>query len=164
MEFQLTDPQGISSDWLAIPQISSSNKNSLYEITVDGFEKYAGTKWTYRIMASDVDGKKTTSSNVLFKVEGVGSGGKDFENGAPSGTPDKAPPAPSPNSSGSGNDIPQTLIKDSNWPYDGAIQSAVGRILFEFGGNGGTYVCSGTVVKGESRWSKVVIYTTVALY
>jgi hypothetical protein len=164
VEFQLTDPQGISSDWLAIPQISSSNKNSLYEITVDGFEKYAGTKWTYRIMASDVDGKKTTSSNVLFKVEGVGSGGKDFENGAPSGTPDKAPPAPSPNSSGSGNDIPQTLIKDSNWPYDGAIQSAVGRILFEFGGNGGTYVCSGTVVKDKTNGRTIILTAAHCAY
>jgi hypothetical protein len=43
--------------------------------------------------------------------------------------------------------MPKKYETDSDWTRGGAIQSATGRILFEFDGSAETYVCSGTVIR-----------------
>merc|ERR1719253_858185 len=41
VKFRLTDHSGSKSDWLAVPRAG----NVLHEITVDGFDRYPGTRW-----------------------------------------------------------------------------------------------------------------------
>ena len=166
VQFQLTDPTGSSSDWLNVPP--KNEKNDLFQITVDGFQKYKGTRWTYKMKAKDTKGNVVTSNDILVKVDGVGGSANDFSNGGGGGgntnTNDKdenvwqAPPAPSSNSN---SQKLKSNIQDSNWPYGGSIQSATGRILFEFT-NTGTYVCSGTVINDGSNTNGRSIIVTAA--
>lgn len=141
VSFQLEDHNGASSGWLTVPRVS----DGLYEITVDGFERYPGTQWEYTLQAKDQKGKKKSADNIAFLVGGGGSSGSNFANNGNSNSnnnnnnPNKAPPASNP--------LPQTKVSDSTWTHAGAVQSATGRIMFEFDDDTSqSFVCSGTVV------------------
>ncbi|KAL7463661.1 hypothetical protein ACHAXS_004014 [Conticribra weissflogii] len=161
VQFQLTDPSGDKSNWLNVPRANNGGGDT-FSITVDGFQKYRGTRWTYRMKATDTNGNSVESNSILFKVDGLGDSANDFGGGGANSGVDKAPPAPSPPSSYSNSrPMPQSTVQDSNWPYDGPIQSATGRILFEFTGTS-TFVCSGTVIDDGSNNNGRSIIVTAA--
>jgi len=147
VSFQLEDHTGASSGWLEMPQVS----DTLFEITVDGFDKYPKTKWKYTMEAKDEKGKKTNARDVSFVVGSTAGGsGCQFagcDNDSPSSTGGEgAPSAPS------HPPLRKTHVEDSNWPHEGAIKSATGRIMFEFDdGTDQSFVCSGTVVMDGRR-------------
>jgi hypothetical protein len=48
------------------------------------------------------------------------------------------------------------VVDDSDWPYAGQIQSATGRILFQFSSNQ-VYKCSGTVIEDGVEGRSIVL-------
>lgn len=153
VHFQLSNENGEASELLVVPKIA----NELYEITIDGFSRYAGSTWSYSIIAKDTRGRRRSTDDISFNIVTT----DDFDTNKEKGQDDeeginRSPPAPvsTPSSSSSsstttdGNKVllRQKYETDSNWSYSGAIQAATGRILFEFDNTGQTYVCSGTVI------------------
>lgn len=65
-------------------------------------------------------------------------------------------------SSGSSN-LVSTKVSDSDWPFRGAIQSAVGRIMFTFDGQK-NYKCSGTVIKDNTSGRSIVLTAAHCAY
>ena len=55
------------------------------------------------------------------------------------------------------------VANDSDWPYAGPIQSATGRILFQFSSNQ-VYKCSGTVVRDETTGRSIVLTAAHCAY
>lgn len=155
VSFRLVDPDGQSSDWLPVP---SSGAEDLYEITIEGFEAYPSSKWRYQIMAMDDEGWTVESSNIMFKVDG--NAGSDLESAADDLTDNATDESDGPSGGNSAELMDLGVVGDSNWPYGGGIQSATGRILFEFNGSG-TYVCSGTVVQDGDIQGRSVILVSV---
>ncbi|KAL7517206.1 hypothetical protein ACHAWX_002145 [Stephanocyclus meneghinianus] len=153
VSFRLVDPGGQSSDWLPVP---SSGAEDLYEITIEGFEAYPSSKWRYQIMAMDDEGWTVESSNIMFRVDG--NAGSDLESAADDLTDNATDESDGPSGGNSAELMDLGVVGDSNWPYGGGIQSATGRILFEFNGSG-TYVCSGTVVQDGDIQGRSVILT-----
>ena len=160
VSFRLKDPIGETSDWLPVPQ---AYEDDMYEITIEGFGAFPASKWKYQMSVKDEEGRSVDSPNIMFRVDGdleVDDDDDDLETleddwtdvedaqGFVDGVDDK-------------EEKEEELMKlgvvgDSNWPHGGGIQSATGRILFEFNGSG-TYVCSGTVVKDDAIKGRSVI-------
>lgn len=152
VHFQLSNDNGEASELLVVPKIA----NELYEITIDGFRRYAGSTWTYSIIAKDTRGRRRSTDDISFNIVTT----DDFDTNKKNEQVDeeevnRSSPAPvsTPSSSSSTTTtdgskvlLPQKYETDSNWSYSGAIQAATGRILFEFDNTGQTYVCSGTVI------------------
>ena len=154
VHFQLSNEYGEASELLVVPKIT----NELYEITIDGFSKYAGSTWTYSIIAKDTRGRRRSTDDISFHIVTT----DDFDTNEKKEQDDdeddeegegvnRSPPAPDSSSSSSSSTgskilLPQKYETDTNWSYAGAIQAATGRILFEFDNTGQTYVCSGTVI------------------
>lgn len=55
------------------------------------------------------------------------------------------------------------VVDDSAWPYNGAIQSATGRILFRFSSSQ-VYKCSGTVIKDDTTARSIVLTAAHCAY
>jgi hypothetical protein len=127
--FQITDFNGKSSAWIEVPEVATDK----YQISIDGFRKHKGTKWTYQMLVQDASGKKSTTGAITVIVNGIGDDNDNFVDDA-----EMTPPAPA-------QEMRQQLVTDKNWPYGGNIQFATGKILFEFRGQG-DFVCSGTLV------------------
>jgi len=154
VHFQLSNENGEASELLVVPKIT----NELYEITIDGFSKYAGSTWTYSIIAKDTRGRRRSTDEISFNIvttDDFDTNKKkerdDDEDDEEEGGVNRSPPAPDSSSSSSSSTgskilLPQKYETDTNWSYAGAIQAATGRILFEFDNTGQTYVCSGTVI------------------
>lgn len=61
--------------------------------------------------------------------------------------------------------MPTSVVSDSNWPYGGAIQSATGRILFQFEATGdSTFLCSGTVIKDYLSGRSIILTAAHCVY
>jgi hypothetical protein len=155
VSFRLVDPAGDSSDWLPVP---NGFEEDTYEITIDGFSAFPASKWKYQMSVIDDEGRSIKSPNVMFKVDGDVE--DELETQYDDYAYDEEEDAQGFADHDSGNkkeDLMEfDVVADSNWPYGGGIQSATGRILFEFDGSG-TYVCSGTVVKDDGIDGRSVI-------
>jgi hypothetical protein len=118
VSLRLVDPEGESSDWLPVPQ----TRDGFYEITIEGFGAYPTSKWEYQMMAEDDDGRTVESNNVMFKVEGnAGEEPVNYDDDLPENVPSE------PDQGNTGADkMSLGVVKDSNWPYGGGIQSATG--------------------------------------
>ena len=145
VSFRLEDELGDRSEWMSVPKVGD-----YYEITMQGFAAYPGSRWKCEMRAKDAEGRKKSAA---VKVRVAAAPGSVQENGATTTTPAPAPRAPSlpaetpPGPSPSTSFLPRTHVSDSNWPHKGAIQAATGRIMFEFDdGPNQAFVCSGTVV------------------
>jgi hypothetical protein len=142
VKFRLVDPTGKPSEWLPVPPSSDDR----YEITIEGFDSFPSSKWKYQMFVNDDGGRSLESPHVMFKVDEAADSATQYDDY----TEEK------------GLEEDETdlmkldIVGDSNWPYGGGIQSATGRILFEFDGSG-TYVCSGTVVKDDEVKGRSVI-------
>jgi hypothetical protein len=55
------------------------------------------------------------------------------------------------------------VVDDSDWPYSGQIQSATGRILFQFSSNQ-IYKCSGTVIQDDTAGRSIVLTAAHCAY
>lgn len=168
VSFRLVDPVGESSDWLPVPR---GYEDDTYSITIDGFAAFPASKWKYQMSAVDDAGRSIDSPNIMFKVDGE-TGDEmeveyddwaEYDEGDAQGFVDGAGKKDEEKAQGlmDGADKKEDLMEfdivgDSNWPYGGGIQSATGRILFEFNGSG-TYVCSGTVVKDDKNGRSVIL-------
>jgi hypothetical protein len=152
--FRIVDPTGESSDWLPVPK---GNEEDVYEITIEGFDAYPGSKWKYQMSVKDDEGRSVESPNVMFKVGGEASLGVETM------YDDNTYYEEEPNAFDRNDQVDLMdfdVVGDSNWPYGGGIQSATGRILFEFHGSE-TYVCSGTVVKdGDLEGRSIILVST----
>jgi len=159
VQFRLVDPAGETSDWLPVPQ---GLYDDLYEITIEGFGAFPASKWKYQMSVYDEEGMSSTSPNVMFKVESTA--GDELYDDLPSyeeyEDDDEEEEEDGNDSQGfEDTDLMEfDVVADSNWPYGGGIQSATGRILFEFNGSG-TFVCSGTVVKDGEIKGRSIIFT-----
>ena len=161
VHFQLSNENGEASELLVVPKIT----NELYEITIDGFSRYAGSTWTYSIIAKDTRGRRRSTDDISFNIvtaddfdtnkkKEQDEGEENDEEEEEEEGVNRSPPAPDSSSSSSSSSsstgskilLPQKYETDTNWSYAGAIQAATGRILFEFDNTGQTYVCSGTVI------------------
>ena len=144
---QITDHKGTSSSWIEVPKIG----NNRYQLTIDGFAKHKGTKWSYQVLVEDTKGKKSSSGDIEVVVNGVGDTNDRFVDDdastkvPPPSPPVQAPPAPA-------QAMRKQVVSDRNWPHGGNIQQATGKILFEFRGQG-DFVCSGTVVMDGNNGS-----------
>ena len=139
--FRITDHQGTTSSWIEVPQIGSNR----YQLTIDGFAKHKGTKWSYQVQVEDDVGKKGSTGDITVTVNGVGDTSDGFVEASPPSPPSNSPPAPA-------QAMRKQVVSDKNWPYGGSIQMATGKILFHFKGQG-DFVCSGTVVMDGSNGS-----------
>ena len=154
VKIELTKPNGQTSNWLDVPHVG----NNVYEMAVEDLDEHPGT-WKYRIQAEDNSGnrKRTSKKKVTVNRGGGGGGTDDF---------DKAPPAPSPPTSGSpptADRLPRNSVGEAEWPYKGDVQTSTGRILFEFP-NTAIFVCSGTVVKSDTTGRSVVLTAAHCIY
>ncbi|KAL9179968.1 hypothetical protein ACHAXT_007938 [Thalassiosira profunda] len=154
--FQLTDRhEGQKSGWLDV----QAGNHGMYELAIDGFEKYETSRWSYEFQALDDDGRSASSGNIRFKVAGNSGGGNDNDNNNDRNNEsiEKAPPQ--------SQLMPKTKVKDSDWSHGGDIQQSVGRIMFEFDGTDQTFVCSGTVVcdgnggRADTRNGRSIVVT-----
>ena len=163
VQFRLVDPAGETSDWLPVPQ---GLYDDLYEITIEGFGAFPASKWKYQMSVYDEEGMSSTSPNVMFKVESTA--GDELYDDLPSyeeyEDDDEEEEEDGNDSQGfEDTDLMEfDVVADSNWPYGGGIQSATGRILFEFNGSG-TFVCSGTVVKDGEIKGRSIIFVSLLL-
>lgn len=138
---QLKDENGDASDLLELEKVSGDT----YEITIDGFDRYGGTSWTYGIVAEDVRGKRRYADGISFDiVTSGGLGGRDEDD--EDDDEDDEEGEEEEDGASSGAPMSRKYETDSDWSYGGTVQSATGRILFEFDGSDETYVCTGTVV------------------
>ncbi|KAL3791010.1 hypothetical protein HJC23_002999 [Cyclotella cryptica] len=55
------------------------------------------------------------------------------------------------------------VVEDSDWPYNGAIQSATGRILFRFSSDQ-VFKCSGTVIQDDTTARSIVLTAAHCAY
>ncbi|KAL3796586.1 hypothetical protein ACHAW5_009037 [Stephanodiscus triporus] len=139
---QLKDENGDASDLLELEKVSGDT----YEVTIDGFDGYGGTSWTYGIVAEDVRGKRRYADGISFDIVTSGDlGGREGDDGDDDDE-DEEEGEEEEDGPSSGAPMPRKYETDSDWSYGGTVQSATGRILFEFDGSDETYVCTGTVV------------------
>jgi hypothetical protein len=160
VSFRLVDPAGETSDWLPVPR---GYDKDMYEITIEGFGAFPASKWKYQMSVKDDEGRSIESPNIMFKVDGEAE--DKFEMEYDDWTYEEEEDA---QGFVDGADKKEDLMEfdvvgDSNWPYGGGIQSATGRILFEFNGSG-TYVCSGTVVKDGKNGRSVILTAAHCAY
>lgn len=161
VSFRLVDPAGDSSDWLPVPR---GVEEDIYEITIEGFSAFPASKWKYQMSVKDDEGMSIESPNVMFKVNG--DVGDELEMEYDDYAYEEEEEADADGFANHDSDSKKEdmmefdVVADSNWPYGGGIQSATGRILFEFDGSG-TYVCSGTVVKDDEVKGRSVILVSV---
>lgn len=144
--FTLTDGNGKESAALTMPQVS----NNEFAISIDGFEKFLGTRWRYKIDAIDKKGRKKSSGQTVFRIAGVGDSSTGFASGgSSSSTNNNKDDEKEEEEEEEDRPLRQENVRDSDWPHGGHIQSSVGRILFEFDGSA-PFVCSGTVIMDSS--------------
>ena len=154
VSFRLVDPLGETSDWLPVPQAYDDN---MYEITIEGFGAFPASKWKYQMNVKDEEGRSVDSPNVMFRVDGELESDDDLETLEDDWTDEKDAQGFADGVEDEEEELMKLgVVGDSNWPHGGGIQSATGRILFEFNGSG-TYVCSGTVVKDDEIKGRSVI-------
>ena len=146
VHFTLTDGNGKESAMLTMPKVS----NNEFAISIDGFEKFSGTRWKYKVEAIDRKGRKKQSGQIVFRIQGVGDSSSGFAGGG-NGKNDDKDKEKEEEEEEEENDRPlkKEIVNDSNWPHGGHIQGSVGRILFEFDGSA-PFVCSGTVIMDSS--------------
>ncbi len=145
--FQITDHKGKPSSWIEVPQIG----NNRYRLTIDGFAKYMGTRWSYQVKVKDDSGKMGTSGAITVTVDGIGDANDRFVDDASSSkAPPPSPPSESPPATAQA--MTKQVVTDENWSHGGNIQLATGKILFQYPGQG-DFVCSGTVVMDGNNGS-----------
>jgi hypothetical protein len=124
---------------------ASSSGGDTYSASLQGF---TDGQWTWWVEAKDNGprgGNTATSSPVGFSVD---------TGGDPGGDP------------GGGGDV----IANAQWPFDGAVQLAAGRIYFEMPANArwkgpwNGYVCSGTVATDGTNGRSIIITAAHCVY
>lgn len=144
---QLTDFEGEASNYISLYPASSKPNEKMYEVTLGGFvDEYAGTQWSYRIIVQESSGIQYSFVDVPFTVAGTES----IQSLPPTVTPQLVSATP----------MDTGTVLDADWPHGGAIQSSVGRILFDFGGE--THVCSGTVINDGGIYNERSLILTAA--
>jgi len=146
--FTLTDGNGKESAALTMPKVS----NNEFAISIDGFDKFSGTRWKYKVEAIDRKGRKKQSGQIVFRIQGVGNSSSGFASGGSSSSnkdDEKDKEKEEEEEEEEDRPLKQEIVRDSNWPHGGHIQGSVGRILFEFDGSA-PFVCSGTVIMDSS--------------
>ena len=92
-----------------------------YEVTIDGFDGYGGTSWTYGIMAKDVRGKRRYADGISFDIVTSGDlGGRDEDDGDDDeddkeGEEDDKEGEEEENGPSSGTPMPRKYKTDSDW-------------------------------------------------
>lgn len=144
---QLTDFEGEASNYISLYPISSKPNEKMYDVSLGGFvEEYAGTQWSYRIIVQESSGIQYNFVDVPFIVAGT----EQIQSFPPTATPQLVSATP----------MDTGTVLDADWPHGGAIQSSVGRILFDFGGE--THVCSGTVINDGGIYNERSLILTAA--
>lgn len=157
VKFRLVDPAGETSDWLPVPQ---GYDEEMYQITIEGFGAFPASKWKYQMSVYDEEGMSSTSPHVMFKVDSTA--GDELFDDLPSYKEYDDDDEEDSQRFEDTDLMEFDVVADSNWPYGGSIQSATGRILFEFNGSG-TFVCSGTVVKDGDIKGRSIIFVSFSL-
>jgi hypothetical protein len=158
---QLTDFEGISSNYIQLYKSNKNPRDKMYQVTLGGFvQEYAGTTWSYKIIVQERSGVQYNFVDVPFTVA---SGRNENVSASTTGATSSTAPTstPTPDRTIDNPMVKQTVVTDAEWPHGGAIQTSTGRILFDFGG-GDTHVCSGTVVNDGGIYNERSIILTAA--
>jgi len=125
-------------------------QSEIWELSIQGFELYAGRTWQFRIKSTDGARNRKSTPWRAFVIDeraaGAGGGQSGEQGGGQEATTTSSTMASATTTTTSHRvDKLMQEVKDELWPHGGVVQSSTGRILFFFDSH--PYVCTGTVLK-----------------